>query len=277
MKRIAIRNGHRGVPTQGPLRLSVPRVAHAGPLQCRMAHAESRSDERSPVKTTEATNEAGPNRTYVIEFIGRAGVGKTTIARRLTEILGLPGVETEILARNRIPVPQRIQIADLILSIRLALALGLPVSRETVARTVGVYKELVKLRYVRRGSGLRVFDQGLFQRLTRLSKLRPPDEKRRKAYLAVLKNSALPDLVIYVDASPETLVQRRATERRGSTTPEEERARLAASTTVQDIRDLAHLRGTGSIALKIIANEHPDDVVAIADTLANHLQTSPPR
>lgn len=245
-------------------------------LHCRMADAESRSDKPSPNETVWAAGTAGPNRTYVIEFVGRAGVGKTTIARRLTEVLGLPGVETEILARNRIPVTQRIQLVDLLVSIRLALALGVPVSREAIVRTVSVYKELVKLRYVRRGHGIRVFDQGLFLRLGRLSKLRPPDEKRRKAYLAVLKNSVLPDLVVRVDASPETLVQRRATECRGSTTPEEEQAIAVASTTVQDIMDLADMRGTGSIALKVVANERPDDVDAIADALAADLETSPP-
>jgi hypothetical protein len=103
----------------------------------------------------------------------------------------------------------------------------------------------------------------------------PPLNGREGGLVSSLRRTRLPDLLVEVVADPATLALRRAVLRRIPTSMEVERDWLATSTTVADVERLR--RGIGDdlrLEYMVVSNEGPDDVEAVADRLAHHIQAA---
>jgi hypothetical protein len=207
----------------------------------------------------------------VVEFVGRAGVGKTTIARRCLELLAARDLSAAEVLGWRIPWRRRFDPRSLAVAIRAAWALRIPLSPRALATVGGVYKELVKLEYAHMLGQIVVFDQGLFQRLEGLKRLRLPDERRRRPYLAALRGAPLPDLLVMVTASPETLAARRTADERDDTTAELERRWLASMTTIDDVGRLRTYEPSLQLESITVHNDHQDDVEEAAAIVARRV------
>lgn len=153
---------------------------------------------------------AGGRSSIVVEFAGRAGVGKSTIARRLEASLAAESVRTCSATRDRIPVIARVRPVDFLHVLRIGWTLRLRIfSWTTVKRTIGVYKELVRLRACLTTPGVYVLDQGLIQYLQQLKALRPPSCERLGAYHRALVALPVPTHLVIVTCPPEPLVARK--------------------------------------------------------------------
>jgi DNA helicase TIP49 (TBP-interacting protein) len=114
----------------------------------------------------------------VVELVGRAGVGKTTIARSCEARLRGPGVPVFTVLGWSIPAWKRLQPRSVAAALRLAVTLRVPRSRRAVGLAVALYKELAKISYAQAVPGVVVFDQGLFQKLDSQRRLCPPLDGR---------------------------------------------------------------------------------------------------
>lgn len=165
---------------------------------------------------------------FVLEFTGRAGVGKSTVAHKLREHLGAESTEAVFLAKelglNRL---RAIDPCGFYKGSRLAFALK--------PRALHGWRNiplcLSRLSKWRKVGGLLISDENLFQVISNLHvkellTLEPAEVAR---YLARLPRNLLPDMVVNVDAAPEVLAARREKYRGAGCLEREIRLRQFAS------------------------------------------------
>ena len=206
----------------------------------------------------------------MVEFVGRAGVGKSTIARQLVATLRGRGIEARSVSGQEVPLWGRVAMPDALRASRIVRALELPWTWSYVHRSLSLYKEFVKLRYAHRRPGLTVLDQGWLQKIEPMKLMHTPDERRRIALRRAMADGPFADLVVAVLASPEALTRRRIASRRADTTLELEvvARRVTTDATIEDVRALQAEGRARAVRLEVVANEVPGDVELVTEELA---------
>ena len=213
------------------------------------------------------------HRPIVVEFIGRSGVGKTAIADRVQSLLEDQGVvcrrspeRTEARAFHGATLRAGLVTLQLVLRFRLLWA------RSGASVTMGLFRELVRLHWAQRASGdVVLLDQGLFVQLERAKRARfGRNQAPTGTYTGSIRRLQLPQLVVYVTATPERIAERRRLHRDSSSTVYEMWHR--EHNTIE--ADLAHLRedeAVRSFDYFIVENEHPSDVARSAARITARL------
>lgn len=210
----------------------------------------------------------------MVEFVGRAGVGKSTIVRALATILRGRGIESGSVVGSDVPLLGRVAPREAVRACRMGRVLALPLTVGSLRRTLSLYKELLKLRYARALPGLTLLDQGWLQKLEPMKLDRRPDERQRASLRRAMQGAPFADLVVVVSASPAALAARRnATRRLGTTAEREEVAdHLTTKATIDDVRALLSYGGPRPVRLEVVMNEAPGDDARIAGALADTIE-----
>src|SRR5690606_37408726 len=144
---------------------------------------------------------------FVVEFFGLAGVGKTAMAQALMGMLRKQGILVRPLSRLPIAHCRKVQPKALIRANRI-VAGSRPKQADALPAFVGLYKDLVKLAEGHRRGGLWISDQGLCQRVATLHKYGAPGWS--STWISQSHGRRYPpDLVVLVYASRDRVHSRR--------------------------------------------------------------------
>lgn len=172
----------------------------------------------------------------VVEFSGMYCVGKTTVARLLTEQLQHAGVVAKPLQIKQIPWSSRLSLPLLIAVIRLYLFIQPNLKKQKLGRFLTIYSFLVKYKYAKNKSQLWVLDQGAIQSIGALKKF----SKNPQALVLshrIMNNIKLPDVLIRVSASYQKVrTRRKQRENIGFSERSFERMTKSASVLSEDLK-----------------------------------------
>lgn len=183
--------------------------------------------------------------TFVVEFVGLRGVGKTTLAGEVSQTLRELGAACRL---EPVGLPRKLALR-LESYGRLATGFALvarrrPVSWTELHRCARAYSAVGhRLAQCRRKSGVHVIDEGIFQLGARIH-LATRDQDLGAICDTLLRRLPPPDLVVVVEASLETVEARRRL--RGNT--RDALYKHVSAAAVRGLNDLKAMLQRGSLA-----------------------------
>lgn len=211
--------------------------------------------------------------TLLIEFVGAAGVGKSTLARKLYHALhlkGMPVSDFEAIAIKRHPF----NVLHIARAIHLAL-LTRPRAASHLARAAKkIARYSTRQEIVRKAGGIYVCSDGMFHKL-RLFYRRSRGLDMNQIAERVFTRISPPDIVVVVEACASTVYSRRLARNRHR----DQYTRRSVQADVQLVDDsvkaIIHVQNSVDQKLRLIRvnAEHSDDS-AIMERLVDTVETS---
>ncbi len=145
--------------------------------------------------------------TIIIEFVGLAAVGKTTICNSIYKKMETKNFNCNLINKTNLPFLKKINLKFLFLSIHVALRIKQNNVLYFIKSIKFAYSSMVKTNYFRLIQGINICDQGIFQCIGTMRKNSNTyrhiwDEK-------LIKKIPIPNLLIIINADTQILANRR--------------------------------------------------------------------
>lgn len=143
----------------------------------------------------------------VIEFVGLAGVGKTTLCNKLLERLMNENINCYKLEEN-IPLKNKISLQVFLRSFYITIKSNPGISKRLVINLKNLYVSQIRIKYAKNRKGIHLSDQGVFQVLGTLRKYSRSKHGIQFSNKKIDK-LILPDLLIILKAESEMISKQR--------------------------------------------------------------------
>lgn len=143
---------------------------------------------------------------FIIEFVGLAGVGKTTICNKLYEELKKREIDCNKI-NGKIPFIKKVDFRILANSINLIIKTKHRISKKIFSNLLISYASFIKIKYFKEIIGINLSDQGIFQSISTMRKYSNSIEdvwnkKKCNTY-------GLPNLLIILYSDKDTIIRQR--------------------------------------------------------------------
>lgn len=208
------------------------------------------------------------NRGLLIEFVGAAGVGKSTVLKELIRLLRARGLQIVDMDSERIKISRLTTVAHLTTAAYLAILFR--------PRTVQAYRRTVMqlFGYSRRRTAARqancihLCSEGIFQKIRAIYRTHA-DLSMSGVADRIFRFMAVPDFVIVIEASTEVIFERRS----GRARPDDILIRDSVCGDVlllqESVRTIEHVQDTIAPHLRMIrVNAEASSIATMAEEIA---------
>lgn len=143
----------------------------------------------------------------VIEFVGLAGVGKTTLCNKLLEKLTRNKIDCCKMI-GTVPAKNRLSLEVFLHSLYITIKSKPKISKRLYTNLKNLYMSQMRIKYAKKKSGIHLSDQGVFQVLGTLRKYSKSKERIEFCNKKIV-HLILPDILIFLKSDSKTICEQR--------------------------------------------------------------------
>lgn len=147
-------------------------------------------------------------KSFIVEFTGIAGSGKTCICAELYEILKIHGIKCSYINRQHLALKDRFSIKILINSLKIILHIKHTSKKRILINLKSIYENQMRVRYFKKIKKVHLSDQGIFQSIGAIRKY-CQDKNCLDLWFNKIDENMFPDLLIVIKTSTDTILKRR--------------------------------------------------------------------